>query len=58
MEEIREMNFSRKLSIEELKSYKGPIHCISHDEIILDPRRAAHRSELFSIPQHCIKGIA
>ena len=29
MEEIREMYFSRKLSIEELKSYKGPIHCIS-----------------------------
>ena len=34
MEEMCEMNFSRKLSCEELKSYKGPIHYISHHEIV------------------------
>ena len=34
MDEMREMNFSRKLSNEELNSYKGPVHYISHHEIV------------------------
>ena len=34
MREMNEMNFSRKLSKEELTSYKGPIHYISHHEVV------------------------
>jgi hypothetical protein len=34
MKEMSEMNFSRKLTNEELKSYEGPIHYVSHHEVV------------------------
>ena len=40
MDERREMNFSRKLSNEELKSYKGPVHYISHHEIVRPEKKS------------------
>lgn len=40
MDEMREMNFSRKLSSEELKSYKGPVHYISHHEIVRPEKKS------------------
>ena len=40
MEEMTEMNFSRKLSSEELESYKGPIHYISHHEIVRPEKKS------------------
>ena len=40
MKEMTDMNFSRKLSDEELKNYKGPIHYISHHGV-LRPEKAS-----------------
>ena len=40
MKEMSEMNFSRKLSSKELKSYKGPVHYISHHEIIRPEKKS------------------
>ena len=40
MEEMSEMNFSRKLSNEDLKSYKGPIHYISHHEVVRPEKKS------------------
>ena len=34
MKEMEEMNFSRKLSDEEIKEYKGPVHHISHHAVL------------------------
>ena len=34
MKEMSEMNFSRKLSKEELETYTGPVHYISHHAVI------------------------
>ena len=40
MEEMSEMNFSRKLSNEDLKSYKGPIHYISHHKVVRPEKKS------------------
>ncbi|XP_028399264.1 uncharacterized protein LOC114522722 [Dendronephthya gigantea] len=40
MREMSEMNFSRKLSSEELKSYKGPTHYISHHEVVRPEKKS------------------
>ncbi len=40
MEEMSEMNFSHKLSNEELKSYKGPIHYISHHKVVRPEKKS------------------
>ncbi|XP_028415610.1 uncharacterized protein LOC114538968 [Dendronephthya gigantea] len=40
MRELNEMNFSRKVSSEELKTYKGPIHYISHHEIVKPEKKS------------------
>ena len=37
---MREMNFSQNLSIEELKSYKGPICYITHHEIVRPKKKS------------------
>ena len=34
MVEMSEMAFSRKLSKQELEEYKGPLHYISHHEVL------------------------
>ena len=34
MVEMKEMNFSRKLSDEEIQDYKGPVHYISHHAVL------------------------
>jgi hypothetical protein len=40
MKEMSEMNFSRKLTSEELKSYEGPIHYISHHEVVKPEKKS------------------
>ena len=34
LKEMNEMKFARKVSEEEMKQYKGPVHYISHHEVI------------------------
>lgn len=34
MMELVEMNFARKLSNEEVMAYKGPVHYISHHQVV------------------------
>ena len=36
---ISEMNFARKLTKEQMTAYKGPIHYITHHEIIRQEKR-------------------
>ena len=40
MTEMNEMNFSRKLSVEESKNYKGPVHYIPHHAVIRPEKRS------------------
>ena len=40
MTEMDDMNYSRKLSEEELNNYKGPVHYVSHHEV-LRPEKAS-----------------
>ena len=40
MKEMSEMNFSRKLTSEELKSYEGPIHYICHHEVVKPEKKS------------------
>ena len=40
MGEMSEMNFCRKLSNEELESYKGPVHYISHHEVVRPEKKS------------------
>jgi hypothetical protein len=40
MMEMNEMNFSRKVTEEELKNYKGPVHYVSH-HAVLRPEKAS-----------------
>ena len=56
MIEMNEMNYSRKLTEEELNNYKGPIHYISHHEVIR-PEKASTLSELYLIHLPCIRDI-
>ena len=40
MKEMTELNFSRKLSGVELKSYKGPVHYIAHHAVIRPDKKS------------------
>ena len=40
MEEMKEMQFSRKLSKEELDNYKGPVHYIPHHAVIRPEKKS------------------
>jgi hypothetical protein len=40
MNDMNEMNFSRKVTEEELKNYKGPVHYVSH-HAVLRPEKAS-----------------
>ena len=40
MKEMADMNFSRKLSSEEVKSYEGPVHYISHHEVVRPEKKS------------------
>ena len=40
MTEMNEMNFSRKLSVEEMTNYKGPVHYIPHHAVIRPEKKS------------------
>ena len=40
MEEMKEMKLSRKLSEEEIKNYKGPVHYIPHHAVIRPEKKS------------------
>lgn len=40
IEEMKEMKFSRKLSKEEIKNYKGPVHYIPHHAVIRPEKKS------------------
>ena len=54
MEEMKELQFSRKLSKEEMGNYIWPVHYI-HTRRWLEPRRRAHPYESSSIRPQSIK---
>ena len=40
MQEMKEINFSRKLTKEELQSRKGPLHYILHHEVVKPEKKS------------------
>ena len=58
MKEMTELNFSRKLSNEEMKTYEGPVHYISHHAVIRPDKKSTPVRIVFnsssSYQGHCL----
>ena len=48
MKEMRDMNFSRKLSKEELEKYTGPVHYIPHHAVIQPESKSTPKKVVFN----------
>ena len=53
MEEMKEMQFSRKLSKEEMDNYKGPVHYIPHHAVIRPEKKSTPVRIVFNSSSVC-----
>ena len=49
MVEMEEMGFARKLSKEDMKNYKGPVHYISHHAVIRPEKKSTPVRIVFNL---------